>query len=178
MKQFLIFIIGLPCSGKTSIAKAIKEKYSCVLFSTEQVRADIIGISKESRDCDFTPEQSSLVYSKILSEADSALANGASVVIDGVYRNREQRGGVFALAEKHSTAVKLYYHVTCEEKTAFDRLEKRKQSGTVAPAGVDGYKKIKLEFEHPDPTVFKTVDNTHSFTDSINTIIEDMEALL
>lgn len=42
MNQFLIFIIGLPCSGKTSIAKQLAQRFNLLHLSTEQIRANIL----------------------------------------------------------------------------------------------------------------------------------------
>ena len=43
MKNFLIFIIGLPCSGKSTVAKAVAEKYKFLHLATEDVRAEFLG---------------------------------------------------------------------------------------------------------------------------------------
>ena len=94
-KQFIIFIIGLPCSGKSSVAQFIAQRYDCVHLSTEQIRASLMEIDREDDDCDFTLQQQTDVYNKMSEELHFLLKSGKSVVVDGVYRSIDRRYFVF-----------------------------------------------------------------------------------
>ena len=175
-KQFIFFIIGLPCSGKSSIAEYLCERYDCVHLSTEQIRANILGINHEDVDCDFTVQQQGEVYDKINEEFDCLLKNAKSVIVDGVYRSIRRRNEIFEIASRYVSLKNVFaYCITCDEGVAKQRLVDRKKKGTVAPAGVKGYQKIKSEFEQVDSNMFVEIDNTGNLYYAINTIISDIE---
>lgn len=178
MKNLLIFIIGLPCSGKSTVANKIAEKYGFIPFSTETIRAEFLADGRDkNEDCDFTPEQHKLVYGEIIKRARRILDSGHSVVIDGVYRSESQRSEVFNLLKEYSGKVSaLLYLLTCAETETIRRLIKRKEEGTVAPAGVDGYRKISKEFEEPNLSTFKKLDTTKGVDKVLPFIFEDIES--
>lgn len=152
MRSYLIFIIGLPCSGKSTVARTIAKHYGFIHIATEDVRAEYLSKkSVNNEDCDFTPEQHVKVYGEVEYRARKHIAAGDSVIVDGVYRNNQQRASIIKIVNDFKENVQpLYIWLTCEEGEAFRRLIERKKHGTNAPAGVNGYKKIKSEFLEPD----------------------------
>ena len=141
MPTFLIFIIGLPCSGKSTVASAIAQRYGFVHLASENIRADLLDKTTEAEDCDFTPEQHVRVYSEIERRTIKHLNNGKSVIIDGVYRNDSQRAPIMQIiADLRSSVKSLLIWLTCEEQETIARLVKRKEQGTTAPAGINSYK--------------------------------------
>ncbi|MBD5584061.1 MAG: AAA family ATPase [Clostridia bacterium] len=176
MKKLLIFIIGLPCSGKSTVASKIAEKYGFIPFSTEAVRAEFLAGERDKKeDCDFTPEQHKLVYGEIIKRARRILDSGRSVIIDGVYRSEAQRGEVFSLLDEYKGETPaLCYWLTCAETETVRRLIKRKTEGTIAPAGIEGYKKISKEFAEPRLDIFKKLDTTEGTENILPLIYGDI----
>lgn len=175
MNQFLIFIVGLPCSGKTSIAQKLSKKYQIVHLSTEQIRANILKVEKVEDDCDFTPEQQIKVYEMIYSEVKENLAKGKSIIVEGVFRSLEQRKKVIDTSLMYLNKNQIYcYNIICDESVAVKRLIERKNKGTVAPAGVNTYFSIKNQYAIIDNTVFKTIDNTENLENSYLEIVKDI----
>lgn len=159
---FLIFIVGLPCSGKTTVAKEIASRYGFVHYATESVRAEYLAEKMDtSEDCDFTPEQHAYVYGEIAKRTVSAIAEGRSVIVEGVYRNESQRAPIAEIADGYGNDLKsFFYYFSCDTEETVRRLILRKQSGTNAPAGVKGYEKIKREFIAPPSSRYTCYDTT------------------
>lgn len=177
MKNFLIFIIGLPCSGKSTVAKAISEKYKFIHLATEDVRAEFLGKDfNKSEDCDFTPKQHKIVYAAVANRAKKALNNGRSVIVDGVYRNPIQRAPIIELTLLE--VIPLFYFLNCDEEESFRRLIQRKKVGTTAPAGVNAFKKIRKEFIYPNEADFTCFDTTLGTKLVIKDICEKLEGYL
>ena len=176
MNQFLIFIIGLPCSGKTSIAKQLAQRFNLLHLSTEQIRANILNVEKVEEDCDFTIEQQISVYETIFNQVKENLSKGKSIIVEGVFRSLEQRKAVIDTSLMYLDKDKIYcYNIICDESVAVKRLIERKNKGTVAPAGVNTYFKIKNQYEKVDTVIFKTIDNTENLENSYLEIVKDIE---
>lgn len=166
----LIFIIGLPGTGKTSVAKWVSKKYHIEYLSTEELRAEYLGVSEEKKDCDFSEEQQEIIYSLMVERAKKIIIRDGAVIVEGVYRSKEQRNSIYRLFSIYDIN-KYYFLITCEEQENRRRVTCRKKTGTVSPAGLCGYEKIKSEFVFPDANEpFVIVDNTLGFSETIKSI--------
>ena len=154
----LVFVIGLPGCGKTTIARRFAKFLGYPLITTEVVRVHLLSIEKEQADTDFSPDELRQTYNVMNLVAESLLAGGGGVVVDGVFRTREQRQCIFDIAEKFGASM-LCLEVTCEEDVLIERIRARKAAGTASPAGEETYYKIAAEFEPTDER-FIRVDNT------------------
>ena len=162
----LIFIIGLPGTGKTTIAKWISEKEHIQHISTEALRADYLGVCKETKDCDFSDEQQLIVYSLMVERARSIINREGAVIVEGVYRSKEQRKAIYNLFSEYNM-IKHYFCITCDEQENKRRVVCRKNEGTASPAGIIGFEKIKGEFVFPDSNEpFIMVDNTFCLSET------------
>jgi len=157
-KPAVVFVIGLPGSGKTTIAKKMADLLGFPLITTEIVRVHLLAIEKEAADIDFSPEELSQTYNVMYLITESMLRGGSGVVVDGVFRSWEQRERIFDIAKQFNTPV-LGLEVTCEEPVLLERIKARKARGTRSPAGKGAYRKIASEFE-PTDARFIRIDNT------------------
>lgn len=181
LNQLLVLIIGLPCSGKTTLAKKIAKEFGFTHFTTEDIRIEYLNncnCAPNWEDCDFSPEQLKYVYNEIVQRASRALIDGKSIIIDGVYRNEMQRASVFNIAENNTNLMVLPYYLYCDENESLRRLIERKQIGTNAPAGVSGYKTIKELFVEPDFNVFEYIDTTNGIDSVFSSISEYISGVL
>jgi len=154
----VIFVIGLPGSGKTTVAKKFQKILGFPLITTEIVRLHLLAIERESEDIDFSPEELSQTYNVMNLVTESLLAGGSGVIVDGVFRSEAQRQQIFEIAEKFDAPV-LGLEVKCQEPVLLERIRVRKEQGTASPAGEEAYRKIASEFEPTDHR-FIHVDNT------------------
>ncbi|MBJ7338127.1 MAG: AAA family ATPase [Mycolicibacterium sp.] len=107
----LILVGGGPGTGKTTLAQALAESMDAQVISTDDVRrelsdsgqiAGVIGIPSEGL---YSRENVAPVYDAVLSRASVALACGQSVILDGTWRDPEQRGRARDLARQRACPV-------------------------------------------------------------------------
>ncbi|MDX1405795.1 MAG: AAA family ATPase [Woeseiaceae bacterium] len=156
----VVFVIGLPGSGKTTVASKLAEFHGYPLVTTEVISARLHSVDRVKRDRDFSPGELQEIYNVMCLLTDLLLSGGCGVVVDGVFRSRDQREQIFAIAAKHGARV-LGYEVCCDEQVLLERIKARKAEGTVSPAGEKAYYKIASEFEPTDGR-FIRVDNSSS----------------
>ena len=42
-KVYFLMLVGLPCSGKSTISKKLAEKYNATIFSSDALREEMFG---------------------------------------------------------------------------------------------------------------------------------------
>lgn len=172
----IIFIIGLPGSGKTTISSMLSKKYSISALSTESVRALFLGVDSVTEDCDFTKEELEIVYDAIIKNTKTILESRDAIIIDGVYREKKQRESIYKLVENDSSYMIFKFFIKAEEKVILERLKKRKANGSVAPAGIKTFLKIKKEYQYPvESEGFISIDNTFNVCSAFDEICKIIE---
>ncbi len=173
----VILIIGLPGCGKSTISKKLSEKLGCHHLSTEYIRATLLGVNRVQADCDFTKEEQDKVYCEIAVEANKILKNNDIVLVEGVFRSRSQRSLLLNNLPVNTQVIKFLIYA--DEQIVIKRLIERKKQGTIAPAGVEGYKQIKKQFSPPttDENYFP-IDNTFDLDKSIAIILKYIKKIL
>jgi adenylylsulfate kinase len=79
-----ILIMGLPGSGKTTLARLLAERLNAVWINADQVR-------KDSDDWDFSPDGRSRQSLRMWTHAEEALDRGRIVVADFICPTEETR---------------------------------------------------------------------------------------
>ena len=162
----LVLIIGLPGTGKTTIAKWLSQNYHIKYLSTEELRAEYLGLHEEKNDCDFTQEQQTIIYELMVEKAREIIDTEGAVIVEGVYRSKEQRNTIYQLFSNYMVK-KYYFWITCNEEVNRYRVIRRKDEGTISPSGIVGFERVKSEFVSPDlEEPFVTIDNTFQITEA------------
>lgn len=172
--KYLIILIGLPGSGKSTLAKKIVEMYACDFFSSEIIGAQIDCYQSVKEDRDFTSAKQEKIYEKLAHDVFLSLQTN-SVVVEGVFRSNAQREKIDAV---YSRMKRIYedlsyikFWITCDAQIAIERVDMRKEQGTVSPSGVNAFFEIREQFERPmENERFIVVDNSNSFEDTFNKI--------
>jgi len=106
----LIAIGGLSGSGKSTLAAALAPHIGAApgarWLRTDVLRKRIAGVAPEQRldpDC-YTRESSAAVYQRLMAEARVLLAQGCSVIVDGVFAQAAERDAIADLARSNGAA--------------------------------------------------------------------------
>lgn len=173
MIKKIILIYGLPGTGKTSLAKLVSYETGYKYLSSEMVRAKILKVNRVIEDCDFTLEEQDIVYRKMQLLAEKALLKDDGIIIEGVFRSKEQRQIMYNLKDKIQN-VKFYpFYIICDRNIALERVRSRKTGITISPAGVKTYCAIEKIFEltnKDEPTTI-IINNSNDINSSLKKIL-------
>ena len=87
MKLKLIVLNGFTCTGKTTLARSISDKYSIPSLSADSIKdiiIDTLGISEE-----LFGKYSTLSYKLMYEVADEILRSNSSVIVEASYHNSD-----------------------------------------------------------------------------------------
>ncbi len=159
--SLLVLIVGLPGTGKSTLAKRLADVFDCTVITTEVVRSQLFNENQIMEDRDFTQEELDITYRAIALLCENLLAAKARVIVDGVFRSQSERNKIIDIAQKNNAKFIGIYTYSKTDDIVLDRLRRRKQMGTASPAGDKAYYKIKKEFESVDPS-FLQIDTTQN----------------
>lgn len=118
----LIIVGGGPGTGKTTVARALAEHVAAQVISTDEARRELLqagvvhGRAGDLNAGLYAPEYVSMVYDEVLRRARSWLGAGYTVILDGTWRDAEQRQRAHALAaETYSSIVEFCCAVPLSE---------------------------------------------------------------
>ncbi len=135
--NWAVWITGLPGSGKSTIAKKVKEIYSgeVKILRLDEIR-DEIRKEIDNPPEKYTDKERELVYSKLAENAKEEYEKGMNVIIDATAHKRKWRES----ARKKIDNFKVVY-LKCPLETAMKRESKRNDNLVVQ----DLYKKALSE---------------------------------
>jgi len=130
----LLLVAGLMGVGKSTLARALEATTGASLFRSDVVRKELAGLPID-RPCE-EPFASGLygtamnvrTYAELRKRTASALRNGGTVIVDASFSHEIERDAFIELAEERSIPV-LLLHVTCDEQTTLERLDRRQRLG-------------------------------------------------
>lgn len=131
----LVVLYGLMGSGKTSIARWLREQYGWHIVSTDAVRKQLAGMPEDTRvwvpynEGLYSPEMNRKTYAEVCRRAENLLYGGFPVVVDGAFKSPEDRQPVIELAERAGADL-LFLHTWCSREEQIRRLEGRRRHDT------------------------------------------------
>jgi len=151
-----VIFFGMIASGKSTLAQAFASARGLPYYNSDVVRKELAGeLAAGGRGAEFgggiyTPEFSRKTYDALLERAGQELAQARSVVLDGSYQSRAERGRVLELAEANGAEARFVL-CTCPEPLMKKRMEIRaKDPDAVSDGRWEIYLKQKERFEQPD----------------------------
>lgn len=81
-----IMLVGLPASGKTTLASLYRESCGYTSFSSDDIRIELFG-----RENGFTKEQNAQVFDEMLKRTKTAMDDGQNVIYDATNIRRKRR---------------------------------------------------------------------------------------
>lgn len=139
--RMLVLVIGLPGSGKSTVARALASELKAKILRTDEIRKTMV------QSPTYGEREKEIVYDAMLSAAGQLLENGENVILDATFYKEELRGRAKNLAEKLK---KKFFVIECRahEEVIRKRMEKRKKSiKSLSDADFEVYKKLKEKFE-------------------------------
>jgi predicted kinase len=146
MKTTLHLLMGLPGSGKTTLAKLIQKQTKSVRLSSDEYRLLIFP------EPSFSQKEHDSLYGIIDHNVEHLLAAGHDVIYDANLNRRKHREEKYALAKKHGAKVILWWVKTPLKLAKYRRLTE--QDSTLLPAGETPenlFNRIVSVLEEPDP---------------------------
>lgn len=120
-KPVLHLMVGLPCSGKSTLARILQKEENALLLSPDGWQLALFGDDFGGPDHDRRHSQIEMLLWELAKEA---LSIGANVILDYGFWAREERDGLRAEAERLGVGFQIHYLDTPLEEIA-RRLEKR-----------------------------------------------------
>lgn len=168
----LICLVGLPASGKSTLAKELREKEKAVIISSDNIREELFGDVNNQ-------ENNQKVFKEMKERVNKHLLEGTNVIYDATNINRKRRIHLIN-NEIKADGYEVYYLATpyyqCvhrnnkrERKVPVDVIENMYKSLHI-PTLLEGWDNIIFHFDKD------TIDNKKSFIDkySYEKLIEDI----
>lgn len=113
----LIYMIGIPGSGKSTVAKEVAKKERAVILSTDDLRREMF-FSETSQ------KKTNLLYYELFRRVEILLSEGKNVIVDATNTERGYR----MLALKHlKAAEKECYYIDTPYEVCLERNRSRKR---------------------------------------------------
>jgi uncharacterized protein len=137
----LILIVGLPGSGKSTVAKILAEKLHAIVLNSDVIRRELFPQLR-----DYSSKETQKVILETKRRTEELLRGGHIVILDTLFTKQGPRNEYRRLAESIGIPFKLVYVVTPEDATK-ERLQERQSRGDASEATFDYYLDRKPHFE-------------------------------
>ncbi|MCH9728173.1 MAG: AAA family ATPase [Actinomycetia bacterium] len=133
----LIIVAGGPGSGKTTLSTALAAQLGAHVISTDDVRRRlqdegvISGPAGELNAGLYSPANVAAVYDEVMKQAEIWLGRGHSVILDGTWRDPQERGRVHQLSDLISVPI-VEFNCTVPIVEASARVAGRPRSSSDA----------------------------------------------
>jgi uncharacterized protein len=147
--------LGLPATGKSSLAGGLGAVFSMKVFQTDRIRKEQEGVELlEERVVPYDSgmykrERRHRVYASMMVLAMEELKHGRSVVLDGSFSQRKWREQVQLLAEDLDANL-IFVFCSCDEAVIRCRLQARQGTANVSDARLEHLPRMMEEFEALD----------------------------
>ena len=135
MKTLLILVSGLPCTGKTTLAKEISQSLSLPLISRDAIKETLFN-SLGSKNREWSKKLGSASYDLLYDFAETLLGTGQSIVVESNFQPKFANSKFRALKNKYSFDWFQVY-LLADSETLLQRFKVRAESGERHPGHID-----------------------------------------
>jgi|TARA_B100001964_G_C14259436_1_gene614462 hypothetical protein len=141
IRGLIIMIIGLPATGKSTIAKNITSELKGTLLRTDLIRKQLL---KKPR---YSKKEKDLIYGVMLSVTNYLTSLGETVILDGTFYKRSTREKVYRMANENQINLRIV-ECCCPVEVIKRRMNRRKRNKyPLSQADYETYKKISAQFD-------------------------------
>ncbi|MBV9893145.1 MAG: AAA family ATPase [Chloroflexi bacterium] len=179
----LVVTMGLPASGKTTLADSLAGRLALVHLSSDVVRKQLVGVRPHSHRSDsferglYSRSMTRRTYALLVRKAGRWLRRGQSVVLDATFGQPADRAAVRQLARR--TRARLLV-VVCEadEATIRERLAARTHdSRSESDARLELRPALRASFVQPDEVAGALhVDMTRPLEETLADVIRSVRS--
>jgi uncharacterized protein len=141
----LLFIGGLPGTGKSTLARALAEQAGFEVIRSDEVRKELAGISFTSTERGiYTPEWSERTYRECWRRAENGLWEGQRVIVDATFSRERDRHEFLRGAERLRVPALLFI---CQADRGLIRQRLTARRGDVSDADWVVYEEAERKWE-------------------------------
>jgi aminoglycoside phosphotransferase family enzyme/predicted kinase len=177
----MVVLYGLMGSGKTNVARYLREHFGWHMISTDAVRKQISGVGENTRvyvpynEGLYSPDMNEKTYAEVCRRAENLLQGGFPVVVDGAFKYQEERVPVIEAAERTGAHL-VFIQTVCEVDEQRRRLKKRQLHDTRSDGRVELMEHQRADFEGPNldhEELFHTI-STDGPKPQTRSLVEDL----
>jgi uncharacterized protein len=148
----LWIILGLPGSGKSTVAAGLARTLDIAVFSSDLVRKELFGLTARMPRVVsygtniYSPEATKLTYGQLLLKAQEEIKHGRSVILDATFSSRHWRKEAARLADDTDANLRVVECIA-PEKILRKRLTERITGVSVSDAREVHLEQIKAAYE-------------------------------
>ena len=159
-KSLLILISGFSCTGKTTLAKKIAERYSLPVIGRDNIKEslyDSLGYS----DREWSKKLGIASYDLLYLFTEQLLANQKSLIIESNFKSETDTVKLVSFKSKYQFNL-LQIHCYTSVAIALERFKARAISGTRHPGHVDGliYEEMESNWKQGGYEILNVCDRT------------------
>jgi predicted kinase len=127
MGRMIVVVFGLMGSGKSSRSRALAASLNWPVIHSDAVRKHLAGLKPTDRvpvefgQGIYGEDFSTRTYDEMLRQAETHLAAGRNVILDGSYKRAQERARVRQVAREHGAQV-VFVCCECPPAVARERL--------------------------------------------------------
>jgi predicted kinase len=151
----LIAVMGLPASGKTSLATALAVRLGVRHLSSDLIRKELAGMRPTERPDEagrpdlYGVDMTRRTYAALRRHAARELRTGRSVIVDATFGSAEERAALQRLARRAGARLLVLY-CRADEATLRARLAARASDpAAVSDARLEHWPALRARFSEP-----------------------------
>ena len=164
----LIFVTGLPGTGKTTFARALARSLKAVHLNTDIIR-DLLNMRGMYDDASKMK-----VYEELLKKTDETLQYGHSVIVDGTFYKMEVRQPFIDVGVKYNKRIE-WIEIKANEQIIAERVSQKR---TYSEADYEVYLYIKSIYEPLQKAHLTLWSDQHDIEEMIHLTIKHYDFII
>jgi aminoglycoside phosphotransferase family enzyme/predicted kinase len=178
-EALVLVLMGQIGTGKTTIARELGRELDWPVFSSDEIRKTLAGVSLTKRTPErrhaevYSPQMTQRTYSKLVDDGLAALKTNAGVILDATFATRALRRSLCEECKKANVRLRVV-EINADPATIRSRLKARDQSAAeISDARLEDLEKLSATYEPPSELA-----PDHIQISANNSVAETVKALL